>query len=104
MSRENVMKLYRYFSKNIVSHRISPLYKDFLRTEIESFSRKNDISNRNTGLALKEMDKKIENYLKMTGHVNNEKEILESYGIGTNKNQREKIENVAKYVGLRVKF
>jgi hypothetical protein len=103
MSRENVMKLYRYFNKSIVNHKVNSLYKDFLKKEIENFSRRN-ANSVNQELALQHVNVKIENYLKMNQHSNSEREILESYGIGTNKNQREKIENVAKYVGLRVKF
>jgi hypothetical protein len=103
MSRENVMKLYRYFNKSIVSYKVNPLYKDFIRNEIDNFTMRNENSV-NQELAMQHVNVKIENYLKMNQHINNEREILESYGIGTTKNQREKIENVAKYVGLRVKF
>lgn len=101
MSRDLIMKLYRYLCKNVAKPSENMMYRNFLKSEIESFS---IVVSENKAQNIEERNKIIEDYLKMNKHVKNEKEILESYGIGSTKNERQKIENVAKYVGLSVKF
>ena len=96
MSRENIMKLYRFMCKNVANPIENPVFKNIMKTEIKNFKEGENITK-----ILKE-NLIIDNFLMMNSHVYNERQLLESYGIGTVKDEMQKIQNVAKHCGLKV--
>jgi len=79
-----VKRLYYYLEKQVVSHKINPIWAQYLRKAAASPGQQS--------LA--------EDYLTLLKAAKQYKDLLQSYNIGERRDSKKEVENVARRVGL----
>ena len=79
-----VKRLYYYLEKQVVSHKINPIWAQYLRKTVGSAGSQ-DLA---------------EDYLTLLKATKQYRDLLQSYNIGERRDSKKEVENVARRVGL----